>query len=169
MEGAVGLARVEIPKVMPHAPTGEEQRYEAAIQAVVQQLLEAMNPAGYWEGRLSSSALSTATAVSALAVAASTTGSAAPHNPSGVEMLRRGVAWLCEHQDCDGGWGDTVDSPSNLSTALLAVAALRLSGDAPGQAAIDRAGPYISKHTGGNPRGLAEAVRRIYGQDRTFA
>jgi squalene-hopene/tetraprenyl-beta-curcumene cyclase len=85
-------------------------------------------------------------------------------------MLRRGAAWLGQHQNSDGGWGDTIDSPSNLSTTLLAVAALKLAGDAPDQAtALDRAGPYIARWTGGNPNGLAEAVQRIYGQDRTFA
>ena len=47
--------------------------------------------------------------------------------------MRRGSApaWhgWSEHQNADGGWGDTTDSPSNLATTLLAVAALKLADD----------------------------------------
>ena len=169
MERAAGLAPVESPQVTPHALTGDEQRLELALQAVAQHLIEAMNADGYWEGRLSSSALSTATAVSALALAASTEGPAASPDPNIAEMLHRGVAWLCQHQNGDGGWGDTIDSPSNLSTTLLAVAALTLAGEGAGQAASGKAEAFISAYTGGDRNNLAAAVRRIYGQDRTFA
>lgn len=169
MEGAVGLASVESPEVTSHVPTGDEQRFETALQAVARHLVESMNPEGYWEGRLSSSALSTATAVSALAVAASSAGSAGSQDSNRAEMIRRGTAWLCRHENDDGGWGDTVDSPSNLSTTLLAIAALTLADDGVARAAIDKAEPYISRHASGDLKGLAEAVRRVYGQDRTFA
>ena len=72
-------------------------------------LLGARTPDGRWEGRLSTSALSTATAVIALAVAKGDTRS----------LVERGAAWLAAHANADGGWGDTPESRSNISTTAL--------------------------------------------------
>ncbi len=66
-------------------------------------------------GELSSSALSTATAVVALAHGGSRGGMA--------DLIRGGLRWLAEHQNADGGWGDTVQSKSNISTTALCWAA----------------------------------------------
>ena len=43
------------------------------------------------------------------------------------DRFRRRLA--VRHQNADGGWGDTTDSPSNLATTLLAVAAFELAGE----------------------------------------
>jgi len=85
-----------------------------ALRAACQRLVECMRPDGFWEGRLSASALSTATAISALCLADAENDAA---------RIVDGVAWLVQHQNADRGWGDTTDSPSNLATTLLAVAA----------------------------------------------
>ena len=70
-----------------------------------ERLLSERSPAGYWVGELSSSALSTATAVMALQLA------------GGRERLVvGGLDWLERTQNPDGGWGDTVRSISNIST-----------------------------------------------------
>ena len=69
---------------------------------------------GHWEGRLATSALSTATAVAALSLA-----DAAAHEL----LIRRGLDWLAANANADGGWGDTTDSPSNLNTTALCWAA----------------------------------------------
>ena len=69
--------------------------------------------ASHWRGELSSSALSTATACTALSLVAA----ARPGQAARVEgPLRAGRAWLAAHRNLDGGFGDTPDSPSNLST-----------------------------------------------------
>ncbi|MEN9575409.1 MAG: hypothetical protein RL514_3264 [Verrucomicrobiota bacterium] len=86
-------------------------------------LLAERGPHGHWEGELSSSALSTATAVTALelwqrAVAAER--SAVSGQQSAIEA---GLKWLAAHQNADGGWGDTTLSFSNISTTALCWAA----------------------------------------------
>ncbi len=135
------------------------------VGAVRDRLLQWMHADGFWEGRLSSSALSTATALSALALA---------DDPGDTDRIASGLAWLAGSQNADGGWGDTTDSPSNLATTVLAVAAMnlvtakgtvapRLSG------APEKARGYLATRAGESPRAIVEAVRGEYGADRTFA
>jgi squalene-hopene/tetraprenyl-beta-curcumene cyclase len=144
---------------------GSPDALASALHAVCDRLLEAMHSHGFWEGRLSSSALATATAVTALAL----TG-----DESDTARIGSGVAWLCEHHNADGGWGDTTDSPSNLATTLLAMASLRLAAAA-GKAhplqvgALEKTDTYLTARVGQAPRNVVEAIRREYGDDRTFA
>ncbi len=113
----------------------------------------------HWEGKLSSSALSTATAVIALHSVA-----AGAH----AEYITAGAAWLQQHQNPNGGWGDTTDSFSNISTTLLCRAALAL---VPSDSATkDRADQWIANYCGsGTPDDIAAAVVARYGRDRTFS
>ena len=92
----------------------DQPRLAAALQRATSALLAEMNAAGHWTGELSSSALSTATAVVALANV-----DAARHAP----LIRCGLNWLAENVNADGGWGDTVRSKSNISTTALCWAA----------------------------------------------
>jgi len=91
---------------------------QATLATLRERLLAARGPQGYWEGRLSSSALSTATAVFALAVV---------DRDRYISLIDCGLRWLCANQNADGGWGDTVESPSNLSTTMLCYSALAVS------------------------------------------
>ena len=91
----------------------ERPALERTLGAARQRLFDARTPAGHWVGELSSSALSTATAVCALR--------RAPGDHA--DLVRRGLDWLATHQNDDGGWGDTVLSKTNLSTTLLVWAA----------------------------------------------
>lgn len=144
------------------------------------ELRSTRRPEGYWEGHLTSSAISTATAVCALSLAA---------HPQDREPVRAGLCWLARTQNDDGGWGDTEDSPSNLATTLLSLCALRLGTDAglaggeppsscthspddpvaPLNEAISRARTYISSLAGETEADLVAAIRAAYGADRTFA
>jgi squalene-hopene/tetraprenyl-beta-curcumene cyclase len=147
------------------------QRVWSALRAARAALLRERTAVGFWEGRLSSSALSTATAVSALSAVRSAQhneyhgppfdATAREHSDA---LIARGVAWLAHAQNPDGGWGDTDRSPSNISTTMLVCAAFRLAGAAEAHAAqLDRAENYVAAQGG------IHSLRRRYGKDKTFA
>ncbi|MEM1453079.1 MAG: prenyltransferase/squalene oxidase repeat-containing protein [Planctomycetota bacterium] len=138
-----------------------------------QVLLEARDPRGHWRGELSSSALSTATATAALALAANAGADDAEELRA---LARGGRAWLVANAGEDGGFGDTTDSPSNLSTTALGWMALGpglpLEVTDAESAARERAAAWIERALDGaavTAPSLAAALERIYGKDRTFA
>ncbi|MFO0800567.1 MAG: prenyltransferase/squalene oxidase repeat-containing protein, partial [Gemmataceae bacterium] len=134
-------------------------RLRAAYAAARDALLAERVPAGHWVGELSTSALSTATAVMALHLA-----DAHAHR----DLVAGGVRWLADHQNPDGGWGDTTKSFSNISTTMLCRAALALvAADLPDT--LRRVEAYLTAHAGATPAERAEAIRRRYGTDRTFS
>ncbi len=114
-------------------------------------LRDEQNSAGHWVGELSTSALSTATAVSALSLvymADKKVGSEQNREDLKGEMevgtdaerratLERGATiesvietacrWLVAQQNEDGGFGDTNRSHSNIATTLLVLAAWELA------------------------------------------
>ena len=138
--------------------------FERTRRAAVARLLDARNSAGHWSGRLSSSALSTATAIAALRLV---------DRRAHAADIAAGAGWLVATQLADGGWGDTADSPANLSTTLLAWGALAAAAEAGGYeitAAVRRAADWIDARTGGrDPARIATALAMVYGRDRTFS
>ena len=122
---------------------------------------------GQWTGELSSSALSTSTAVSALAVAMKEKTDSRRQDDQELadnELIDRGLAWLTQQQNSDGGWGDTDLSYSNISTTMLAQAAIHLGGRADFyDTCLQRAADFV------RAAGGIDAVRRRYGKDKTFA
>jgi len=130
-----------------------------AYRSVRESLLAEMEPEGYWHGELSSSALATATAVSALKLLDL-------HGDRA--LVAAGVDWLGQDQNPDGGWGDTPDSPSNPSTTMLVQSALSLAGGAP-EASTGGAERYLCAHAGTTTVERAQALCTIYGADRTFS
>jgi squalene-hopene/tetraprenyl-beta-curcumene cyclase len=129
-------------------------------------LLDRRTAAGHWEGHLASSALATATAVTALAVAAPGNGM----DERDGALVDRGIGWLLDHPHSDGGWGDTPDSVSNISTTALVWAALSFGRGAAVLDAAVRAEAWIARAAGGaSPHHLARALGDRYGKDRTFS
>jgi squalene-hopene/tetraprenyl-beta-curcumene cyclase len=124
-------------------------------------LLAERVPGGHWVGELSTSALSTATAVMALHLT----------NPfEHRELIDAGMLWLANHQNPDGGWGDTIKSFSNISTTMLCRAALKMTGaEKEYPTVIEKVEDYLTSQAGKLPERRAEAIRRRYGNDRTFS
>jgi squalene-hopene/tetraprenyl-beta-curcumene cyclase len=164
MEGQTMNSHDAHPKSDSDGAAHRSTARDAAIQTLCDRLFASISPDGFWEGRLSSSALSTATAVSAMSLARA---------DDDAPRIRSGIAWLAAHHNADGGWGDTADSPSNLATTLLAIAALRLAaaaGVAPPIDVMQRADRYLAEHVMKTSSGdLGQAIRNAYGDDRTFA
>ncbi|MCA9145649.1 MAG: squalene--hopene cyclase [Planctomycetaceae bacterium] len=150
----------------------ESDRLTAAYEKARLHLLEEREPEGHWVGELSASALSTATAVSALALVER---HGAMDLKSGrfqnelleselSELIIRGIEWLADHQNSDGGWGDTDKSYSNISTTMLAVAAFHLTGvPCKHKDLLERAEAYIKQQGG------VAGLKKRYGKDKTFA
>jgi len=152
-------------------------RLQTAYELARDDLCNAREPADengerHWVGELASSALSTATAISALALVAR-------HLPIDEEtgrfhdevyeaklnnLIIKGLHWLAERQNEDGGWGDTDLSYSNIATTMLVNAAFHLNG-APADHAdmLKRAEAYIKS------KGGIAGLKERYGRDKTFA
>lgn len=134
-----------------------------AYQKARQDLLAERAAAGHWVGELASSALSTATAVSALAMVRQQTPDETVRARL-APLVARGVEYLVRSQNEDGGWGDTDKSLSNIATTMLARAAFHLAG------AMERLADSLARaeqclqSQGGVP-----GLRRRYGKDKTFA
>ena len=124
-------------------------------------LLDDRTGDGHWEGELSTSALSTATALVALG-----TVDERVHHGSVAAACR----WLMANQNDDGGWGDTTKSFSNISTTLLCWSALSRFGGREAESAEKSAAYWIRDYVGSlSPELIAETVKARYGKDRTFS
>lgn len=163
-----------------------QDRLRTAHHKALGRLCAERAEASHWTGDLSSSALSTATAVIALALA----------RPDQAEPAARGLQWLAANLNADGGWGDTTRSFSNLSTTALVWSAFGAVPGADSQFAStcqraerwlagqissaerESPGPHGSarQQTGNGPEragldreALSQAVIARYGKDRTFS
>jgi squalene-hopene/tetraprenyl-beta-curcumene cyclase len=84
-------------------------------------------------------------------------------------IIHLGIRWLIEHQNSDGGWGDTVRSLSNISTTALCWAALSVAGDEV-RNTVAAAEAWLARAAGSlEPLRLAGAIADRYGKDRTFS
>lgn len=159
-------------------------------------LRDEQNSAGHWTGELSTSALSTATAISALSMVLKADGHAASEHcrdvlkvaqPGDFDAERRATMihaiktacqWLANQQNEDGGFGDTNRSHSNIATTYLVLAAWELARQAlehsPDSVAsvdawhieIERRQPAAWHYV--EAQGKWEGLRRRYGKDKTF-
>jgi squalene-hopene/tetraprenyl-beta-curcumene cyclase len=143
----------------------DARRLERALDQATEVLLQSLAPNHHWSGSLSSSALSTATAVTALAIVQR-------NSEVFQSQTEAGLQWLSDHANEDGGWGDTVASLSNLSTTTLCWAAFGAveGASARFQKTVANAEQWLKKQAGGiSPEVLAPAVIARYGKDRTFS
>ncbi len=128
------------------------------------QLVDEVGTGGFWQGRLSSSALATTLAVYALHLY---------DEQKHASLISGGLSWLAENQNCDGGWGDTARSKSNISTTLLCMATIKkVAGQNPGSldTAFQKANQWLDRRIKNtSPSGIIEAVKKKYKDDLTFS
>ena len=155
-----------------------DERLTRAYESAAKALMDEMTVDGIWVGELSSSPLSTATAVVALELVRRNQ----PGSPSDlITLVQGGLQWLANHQNEDGGWGDTILSHSNISTTALAYASFyliwesRADGDKkkcepvadveknPYHGVMSSAKSYLDRQGG------FDAIRKRYGKDHTFS
>jgi len=140
-----------------------DKAFEDAFRQSALDLASKRNSRGYWEGELSSSALGTAVAVIALRF----------RDGAGFRNeIGKGVRWLAENANADGGFGDTVDSVSNVSTSLLSYAALFLTVDdyPDARRALERLDRYlVAAGIDVRSPSAVDAILAHYGKDFTFS
>jgi squalene-hopene/tetraprenyl-beta-curcumene cyclase len=139
-----------------------EQRFARTRSNTLRRLLESRDSDGLWTGRLSSSPLATAVAIVALhTVDTKPFASCIQKGTHGWRLIRTPTA-LGRYRKQD---------PSNLSTTLLAMAALcAVDTDARNTAPAAKGRTWLkSKLNYNSEADLAEAVYDAYGADRTFA
>ncbi|MEL7499323.1 MAG: prenyltransferase/squalene oxidase repeat-containing protein [Planctomycetota bacterium] len=147
-----------------NAVSGEDaRRLDSAIETVYQKL-ESARVDGHWVGELSPSALSTATAISALSFYLKDDTVPAVDRETAEQQIEAGLNWLAGQQNHDGGFGDTSASYSNISTSMLAIAAVHASEQVDRfSELLSRAEHYVAS------QGSIEGLRKRYGKDKTFA
>ena len=156
---------------MPVDPNALKTTLDNATRA----LLNARGSHGHWEGELSSSALSTATAVFAMSQALEAQAERADpaFAAQAGKLIRQGLGWLALNQNSDGGWGDTTLSFSNISTTCLCWAAF-VADENWAAGAYDNTLRAVEKwliKTVGTlaPDAIAKAIVTRYGEDHTFS
>lgn len=125
-------------------------------------LLQKRNKEGYWSGRLSSSALGVAVAVTALHFYDS--------KENAAEILT-GLKWLESNVNSDGGFGDSPGSVSNVSTSLLCYSAVKACiKDVRFDSLLLKIGDYLRlQKIDVNSEKLIPAILDFYKTDRTFS
>ncbi len=141
----------------------EKKDLEQRLNELGRLLVSELKPEGYWEGRLSSSALAVAVSVTALYF---------DSEKEHASRIERGLNWLKRSINQDGSFGDTPESPGNVSTSLLVYAAANLFSEK-----LDwiktfqvKIADYLSsQNIDVHSSQVSEAILRHYQNDYTFS
>lgn len=140
-----------------------EEKFETIFARLADISTASLNDSGFWSGELSSSALATAVSIVAFKLS----------DPVGLnKKIGSGYEWLRNNINEDGGFGDTPESVSNLSTTLLAYAAIRFcASDGPDRSQIlIRIGQYLDlQGINVNSTKIVASILGYYGKDYTFS
>jgi squalene cyclase len=141
----------------------EKSILKERYQTLCSQLLVEQNSDGFWSGRLSSSALSTAVSIVALKTC--------PGNKH-EDLIDKGLKWLYDNINTDGGYGDTPESESNVSTSLLCYAAIYYSQDHKNERgkALRSVESFLeTKNISLTTDEVTASIMKFYGTDYTFS
>ncbi|WP_430816349.1 prenyltransferase/squalene oxidase repeat-containing protein [Carboxylicivirga sp. RSCT41] len=135
----------------------QEEKIHTMIDYLSGELLDKRPEDGsLWSGYLSSSAISTSVAVFALFMS---------DKDKYQSHIVNGVAWLKKTMLEDGSWGDSPESPSNMTATLLTFATLSAVGEMP-----DQTKAFLTNNFGGiSDTHIIEGVLKYYGKDLTFS
>ncbi len=126
------------------------------IKVTSEALLSKREEGKIWRGKLSSSAISTSVSVFALHEIDAQTYD---------RQIADGVAWLQRTMKADGSWGDSIESPSNLTATLLTYASLYAVG-----VRSEKTQVYLKERFGGETdEDIIQGVLDYYGTDLTFS
>jgi prenyltransferase beta subunit len=141
----------------------EETDIKNRYNQLVELLKAERNADGFWSGRLSSSALATAVAIVLLKT---------KNDSSDDRLINAGLNWLLNKMNADGGFGDTSESKSNVSTSLLCYAAISYCGKRSEDSlkALLKIENYL-KQQGINISNsdIISSLLKFYGKDLTFS
>ena len=136
-----------------------EERFNELAGILVQEI----NPDGFWTGKLSSSALGVSVAIAALHFY--------DKNRFRHE-IKSGLIWLQNNVNGDGSFGDSPESPGNISTSLLVYAAINLyvPFDVKTAALQKQIGVYLNEQgIEVNTPNVAKVILAHYQKDYTFS
>lgn len=138
------------------------QKAQSQMDLLRQALFEMQSPQGDWLGELSSSAVSTSLAAYTFFIYG---------KDRHEKEIRLSLNWLKASQNPDGGWGDTPESKSNMSAAILALCAFfPFRDDAEFSQNFANAKKYLSQVCDfSSPKNFAVSVLKYYGKDLTFS
>ena len=129
------------------------------MTALIDYLLSKRDPDGYFASKLSDSAISTSVALVALHLADS---------QSYAKPIEKARDWLLAHADAAGLYGDSPESPANLTATFLATVALTCVG-VPSER-LQPAREFLKTHLGGlDFVSVRKGLLAAYGKDLTFS
>lgn len=132
------------------------RQIDEMVKVTTEALLSKREAGRIWRGKLSSSAISTSVSVFAL------------HEIDAQKYERQiaeGIAWLQQTMKADGSWGDSIESPSNLTATLLTYASLFAVG-----VRSEKTQAYLKERFGGaTDEDIIQGVLDYYGSDLTFS
>ena len=132
------------------------QKIDLLTDDIRSRLLSMRRTDGMWEGYLSSSAISTSVSVFALNLI---------DRDKYSVLIDNGIKWLESTMKPDGSWGDSLESPSNMTATLLSYTALYHTGHVP-----PRTKEYILNTLGWDTeQKLIDGISAYYGKDLTFS
>jgi squalene-hopene/tetraprenyl-beta-curcumene cyclase len=125
-------------------------------------LLHKRNGDGYWDGRLSSSALGVAVGITALHFF---------DKDENASAIASGLNWLNQNINSNGGFGDSPTSQSNVSTSLLCYAAAKVtSAEHPNETLLQKLSEYLNtENIDVSSERLIQSILDFYQTDRTFS
>lgn len=147
----------------------DPDRFTKCHDKVIGDLLSKRSQMGHWKGHLSSSALSTATAITALALLDRQTTDSKQQT---AHLQQEGLKWLADHVNDDGGWGDTSLSFSNISTTALvwaAFAAVKGACESYPDLMSKTESWLQTRSASLSNKDLSKAITKRYGKDKTFS